>query len=52
MADPTPAPPLSFRGYRVADVLTLVLFALGVYAAVRDGTPLPVPPALPAAETK
>ena len=53
MPDPTPAPrptppPLSFRGYRVADLLALAIFALGVYAAVRNGTPLPSVPVLPA----
>ena len=52
MTDPTPAPvpappPLSFRGYRVADLLTLAIFALGVYAAIRNGTPLPAVPSIP-----
>jgi len=54
MSDPTPAPrptppPLSFRGFRVADLLALAIFALGVYAAFRNGTPLPPPPTFPPA---
>ena len=58
MPDPTPAPrptppPLSFRGVRVADVLALAIFALGVYAAFRNGTPLPAPPVIaPTTEAK
>ena len=57
MPDPTPAPrptppPLSFRGFRVADLLALAIFALGVYAAFRNGTPLPAPPVLPTTESK
>ena len=43
-----PAPPLSIRGFRVADLLALAIFALGVYAAFRNGTPLPAPPVLAA----
>ena len=58
--DPSPTPvrpappPLSIRGYRVAALLALAIFALGVYAAFRNGTPLPTPPVLvaPQAEAK
>lgn len=50
--DPSPPPisppPLSVRGYRIADLLALAIFALGVYAAFRTGTPLPAPPVLAA----
>lgn len=51
---PSAPPPLSVRGYRVADLLALAIFALGVYAAFRNGTPLPAPPVLaaPPAEAK
>ena len=51
---PVSPPPLSVRGYRLADLLALAIFALGVYAAFRNGTPLPAPPVIsaPPAEAK
>ena len=49
---PAPPPyvaPLSLRGVRVMDVLAWLIFALGVYSAIKGGTPIPAPPPLPQA---
>lgn len=55
---PTPAPapatiaptyvaPMSVRGFRVQDILSWVIFGLGVWAAIKGGGPIPTPPSLP-----
>ncbi len=46
-ATPTPAPyvaPLSIKGLRLQDILSLVILAFSIYSSFRSGTPLPVIP--------
>ena len=48
-APPVYVTPMSVRGIRVQDILSWVIFGLGVWAAIKGGGAIPTPPPLPQA---